>query len=314
MSQPTAPRTGFPWSAIGWLLAATLLAAGAAGIVAGADHSPGDATRPELTWQADLQLDAALVALDAPITALSGDVDLLADAARSALIDLVGRNDDALDKDLARGSVLAASIERRSGEIRALVAALPNADRPGALGGRSLERLAATRDALAAVEPLPFGWRNLAEGVAPAVRLAGMLDEHDRLTFEATQFGIKGQFPAALNSLEGAAAQLASARKARDELGVATDVSTLSAWIDVAAAYDDALGALYLEMSTSKGKLTERATAALSAVEAAQRRLPRDTGALAVIMSDIARGGLNQGAISIEQARGDLAAAIAALH
>jgi stage V sporulation protein SpoVS len=48
---------------------------------------------------------------------------------------------------------------------------------------------------------------------------------------------------------------------------------------------------------------------ALSAVEAARASLPPDTRALVVILADVARGGLNQAVIAIEEARGRLAEA-----
>jgi hypothetical protein len=60
--------------------------------------------------------------------------------------------------------------------------------------------------------------------------------------------------------------------------------------------------------------VTREVRRAFEAVERAQQSLPLDTRALVVIMSDIAQGGLNQAVISIEQARGGLAAATAALH
>jgi hypothetical protein len=314
MSQPSTLGFLRPWPARGWLLAALLIALGGAGIASGADHQPGDATRPELTWRADAELATALAALEGRFTELSGDVGLLAGAARSALVDLVGSRANLLQQDLARGAELATSIEGQAGDLRGLVDSLPALDRPGTLGERSLARVSATREAITAVEPLPDGWRSLAEAVAPAVRIAGILAEHDRLAFEATQNGTRGRFSDALSSLDAAAAQLRLARVARDTLAAATDVSTLSTWIDVAAAYDDALASLYTEMKASKGTLTDKAMAALDQVDQAQRRLPADTRALVVILDEIARGGLNQGAIAIEQARGDLAAAIAALH
>jgi hypothetical protein len=49
---------------------------------------------------------------------------------------------------------------------------------------------------------------------------------------------------------------------------------------------------------------------AFAAEQAARRQLPSDTRALVVIMSDLARGGLNQAVIAIEEARGALAAAL----
>ena len=59
--------------------------------------------------------------------------------------------------------------------------------------------------------------------------------------------------------------------------------------------------------------MTDAARAALAEVERAQTRLPADTKAVTVIMGELAQGGLNQAAIAIEEARGALAAAIAAL-
>ena len=45
-----------------------------------------------------------------------------------------------------------------------------------------------------------------------------------------------------------------------------------------------------------------------------RRRCPRTQRAIVVIMSDIARGGLNQAVIAIEQARGALAGALDVQH
>jgi hypothetical protein len=53
---------------------------------------------------------------------------------------------------------------------------------------------------------------------------------------------------------------------------------------------------------------------AFSGEQAARRGLPADTRGLVVIMSDIARGGLNQAVISIEQARGALSSALDRQH
>ena len=54
--------------------------------------------------------------------------------------------------------------------------------------------------------------------------------------------------------------------------------------------------------------------AELAAVEKAKQLLPPDTRALIVIVGDLAQGGLNAAAIAIEQARGALAEAVAAVH
>jgi hypothetical protein len=63
----------------------------------------------------------------------------------------------------------------------------------------------------------------------------------------------------------------------------------------------------------SKGKVTDRVKAAFDELTAAQAVLPPDSRAMIVIMADVARGGLNQAVISIEDARGRLDAATGSL-
>ena len=299
--------------ALAWLLVALLIAVGAAGIVAGADHAPGDATRPELTWRADAAFTAALDRLDAPLGALATDVDALAGLARDALVDTVARRDDTAAADLRRGNDLVASIERHAADVRRLVDELPFARQPGALGDAARVKLGAAVDALAAVEPLSSSWRVLADGTLPPLAVARLIDEHDRATFKATQEGVAGRFLPALEGLDAAGGVLGEIRSLRTKLPPTADVSTLVAWLDVADAYDDALAVLYRELAASGGTMTDAATAALAGVEKAQARLPATTAAVTLIMGELAQSGLNQSAIAIEEARGALAAAIAAL-
>jgi len=299
--------------ALAWALVALLIAAGAAGIAAGADHPPGDAMRPELTWRADAAFTAALGDLDAPLAALAADVDALAGVARDALVDTVARRDDLVAADLQRGDDLVASIERRAAEVRGLIDGLPVGGRPGALGAAAQLKLEAAIDAVAAVEPLPSSWRALADSTLPPLGVARLINQHDRATFSATQEGVAGRFLPALDGLDSAGGLLGEIRALRGRLPPTADVSTLVAWLEVADAYDDALAALYRELLTSGGEMTDAARAALAEVERAQTRLPADTKAVTVIMGELAQGGLNQAAIAVEEARGALAAAIAAL-
>ena len=104
-------------------------------------------------------------------------------------------------------------------------------------------------------------------------------------------------------------AELAAARTIRDDLARHVDVSTLDSWIARNVAIDAALRDLYTRLVASKGRVTPEVRAALAGVDAARAQLPPDTRALVVILADIARGGLNQAVITIEQARGRLAAA-----
>jgi hypothetical protein len=298
---------------LAWLVTAIVISVGAAGIVAGASHPPGDESRPELTWRVDAALTAELAGLDAPLTALSEDVDRLAGLARDALVDTIGRRDDLVAADLAEGERLAAAIEERWTELAGRVAALPGAAHPETLGDSTRSLLVSAQDAAAAVEPLPGAWKALAASTLPPLRVARLMEDHDASTFAATQSGVGGRFEAALESLAASRRTLDEIRALTDTLPPGGDVTTLTSWLGVSAAYDEALEALYGELSKSGGERTEAVEAALKDVERAQARLPGDTSTLRLIMGELAEGGLNGAAISIEQARGALARAVAAL-
>ncbi len=91
-------------------------------------------------------------------------------------------------------------------------------------------------------------------------------------------------------------------------LAARVDTTTLVQWLDLNAAYDAALRTLYETILAADGVVTDEVRAAAEAEQSARARLPRDTRALVVIMNDVAQGGLNQAVISIEEARGALAA------
>ncbi len=87
------------------------------------------------------------------------------------------------------------------------------------------------------------------------------------------------------------------------------DVDTLDGWLARNRAIDAALRDLYSLLEESQGLDTPEVQRALASVDAARASLPPDTRALVVILADVARGGLNQAVIAIEEARGRLAAA-----
>jgi hypothetical protein len=90
-------------------------------------------------------------------------------------------------------------------------------------------------------------------------------------------------------------------------------VSTLNQWLDLNEAYDKSLRNLYQALTDSKGLVNAKVTAAFAAEKAALAALPADTKGLVVILAEIGRGGLNQAVITIEEARGDLEAAVGLL-
>jgi hypothetical protein len=300
--------------ALAWLVVAMLVSLGAAGLATAADHPAGDATRPELTYLEDRRLEAQIERMRPLLVVLSDDMDHLGETARQALVDLVARREDLLSADLARGGQLASAVASHRAAVQAAAAGLPSPTAAAYLGEGARDRISAAEAASAAVTAVPDSWRRLSDGVLPAIRLAAVLQEHDRLTFGATQAGVHGRYPDALAKLALAGAQLDQARSTRDRLAGIADVTTLSQWIDRAAGYDDSLRRLYGALTASRGKVTAEVKTALAATTQAQALLPANSRALVVIMGDIAQAGLNAAAIEIEQARGDLAAAIAALH
>jgi hypothetical protein len=174
--------------------------------------------------------------------------------------------------------------------------------------------LAAARAAVQTTEPLSSQWHALADEALPAILLTGVLQRHDDLVFAAIQQAHAAKYAAAVTTLAEAGTQLDQAKQTRDALQARSDVSTLSTYIDRMSAYDEALTALYANLRKTDGRMTAAGERLVAKVTAAQQLLPPDTRALVVIMGDIAQAGLNQAAIAIEQARGDLGDAVAALH
>ena len=299
---------------VAWLAAALLIALGGAGLAVSADHLPGDATRPERTWVQDTAFQARIRALGPQYDALSADVGHLGDTARNALIDLVARRQDLLSADLTTGDGLVSSIDAQVARLNAELDAVQSSAQPDLLGDRSRAMLSAARAALRTTQPLPEDWRTLADESLPAIQLAGVLQHHDDLVFAATQQAHASRYSAALATLGEASTALDAARGTRDALQNRADVSTLTTYIDRMSAYDQALVALYTNLEKTGGRLTASGKQLVARVAAAQKLLPPDTRALVVIMGDIAEAGLNQAAIAIEQARGDLGNAVAALH
>lgn len=300
--------------AVAWLLAAGVISIGGAGLVSGAQHVPGDATRPELTWRADQAATAALRRLDASFASLSQTVNSLGDDARTALADLVARRDDLLTADLKEGDALAGQIDTALRSLEPALAGVPYANQPDRLGTAARAQLNAARTALDAAARLPSLWRSLTAATEPAVQVTQALLAHDQSALAAVRDGSAGRYAQALDELKQATNELDTATRIRDQLQTTVDVSTLSTWIERNAAYDTALQRLYSAAEKANGRATQAVQTALTAVRQAQANLPPDTRGLVVIMGDLAAGGLNQTVISIEQARGDLAGAVTALH
>jgi len=297
-----------------WLFAAAGIALGASGLADGIDHPPTAGGRLELTIGADASIKPGLDAATADLQKLSDDVNGLADLGRTALTALVARDLTGLKKAIDDGTARIASIQADAAALKLRLAALPGVGpgMTGRFGAETLARYATLLGALPSVDGLDETWSQLAAASIPATQLTSHLLAHDQIAAQAVITGSGGKYAVALTTLAQAQAELAAARKIRDQLAKSVDVSTLDDWMARNNAYDSAVGALWQALITSKGRANQAVKDAAAAAEAAKLALPPDARALVVILGDVANGGLNQTVIDIERVRGPLMDAVSA--
>jgi len=300
--------------ALAWLAAVLLIAVGVAGVATAAAPVPDQEHRPELYARAEAALAPGLAAIRMDLEALQTQAERLATASRRTLVDLAARDADALNADLDEGDAIVLEVGALATRVDAALRALPYGVASDRLGPRMQARLAAVAGAVDAVRPLAGDWGRLSGAAVPAITITSHLERHDVTAFEATQEGAAGRYAAALERLAAATAELDAAGVIRDRLAQSVDASTLDSWMERNRSYDTALIRLYTALEASPDHASPEVRAAFAEVEAAQRLLPPDTRALIVIIGDLAQGGLNQAAIAVEEARGALAAAVAAVH
>jgi hypothetical protein len=300
-------------AAVVWPIVVVLVALGIAGLVAWLDHRPAGSGRPELTWARD---EAVAVELDVATAELSGiadEVERLGLLGRGSLAALTARDFDLLDQAIVSGTVLANGIRDEGTALRAKLVALPMSepDTRLRLSPATLDRYAALVAALDATNGLAGSWTRLVQGSLSAGRLTALLEGHDELILSGIDAGVTGDWPTALAQIDSATALLVEAEALRDGLQNTVDVGTLNEWLRRNRDYDVALRALYVVSAKSPTRVTPEIRAALAAEKAARDALPRDTANLGIILAEIARGGLNQAVIGIEEARARLAEALA---
>ncbi len=295
-----------------WLVVAVLIALGGAGIVAAMNHVPGTAARAELTWAGDRETGPALDAATEQLQALSDEVDSLGSTARQALAAVVSGDAELVTRTIAAGTLQLATIEQLASTLETTVAAVPSVGDDAGL--RLSPELQARHAQLARTSGLTAGletdWALFSGRALDATNLFGLLARHDQETAAAAQQGAVGKYRTALDLLDVSDATRSETLAIRDRLAATTDVSTLTTWIDRNAAYDAALRALYTSLQESGGEPNDAVRDAYQDEQKARERLPVDLRPLVVIMADVAQGGLNQAVISIEETRGEIAAAL----
>ncbi len=298
---------------IGWIGAALVLSLGAAGIASAMSHSPADGSRPELTWAADVAVGPGLAAASTDLANLTGEVNQLGDFGRNAIADLVNRDTARLNADISSGTTAVARISADTAAIRSKLVTLPvigTADET-AIGSAQRERYDAITVALSTTADLETSWVELTTGSSVATALTKDLADHDTNAGQAVKLGSAAKYAQARAALGKASTALASAATRRDALANTVDVSILTQWIDRNAAFDAAAANLYKLLEASPRKVTPAIRTAFDALSVARQNLPPDTRGLEVILDDLARGGLNQAVIAIEDAKESLATAVA---
>ena len=297
-----------------WLLAVFAIALGAAGLVTATPSSGLAAARPELTGAVDAAVTRQLDLASVELTTLATDVDTLGTQARGALSALVGGETDTATTAIATGDGLLAQISAQALVVEADLAAAPWVATPAAdlhVSPAVQARYARLRAGLDATKGLDASWARLTTGAVTATKLSNSLAEHDRLVGLAAEQGRAARYKDALTFLDLAEAQLATSGALRTQLANTVDVSVLDQWLGRNATYDKALRGLYVALSKVKGKVTPSVRAAIAAEKAARELLPPDSRGLIIIIAEIGRGGMNGAVIAIEDARAQLADALA---
>ncbi len=302
--------------AVLWPIVLGLVALGVAGLVTWLDHLPGGTNRPELTWARDEAVRAELDAAAVDLAVIADEVERLGQLGRGSLAALTARDFELLDRTIASGTVLVTGVRDDGTALRARLLALQLSEPDVRLhvSGKTLDRYARLVAAVDATNGLAGSWARLVEGSLSAGRLTGLLDGHDEQIVSAIEAGVTGAWPTALERIDAATALLVEADALRVELENTVDVGTLNEWIRRNREYDVALRALYVVSAQSPTRVTPEIRAALAAEKAAREALPRNTSNLGIILAEIARGGLNQAVIAIEEARARLADALAILE
>jgi hypothetical protein len=303
---------------LGWLVLAAGLAFGSAGIVAAAEHSPSAGSRPELTWGADQALATKLSAAVRDLARLNDDVDSLGTQARKILSSLTQINQVDLTAAWDDGTNAAVAIETTAADLstRLQCAAWDStlqADLEKTYSPAIVDRYHKVCLAIASVAPLSDDWQAMVDGSRTAIRVANDIETHDSIATGALQSATQGRYPDALAQIKGASDAISDATAIATRLAMVTDVSTLTDWLSRITQMDVALALVWQSMIDSNGMINAQVTAALRLEKEANDQLPETNAVFGVAMYEMA-GNLTSYGISIETAKGALAAALDELN
>jgi len=309
----TLPNLGRAIRGIVWTALFAVMAAGAAGLIAQASHTPGGPARAELTSEGDAVLNARLDAATARLQGIAGDVDRLAEDAKTALEQIASADPTKLEDSLQQGGDVAETIDTETRAVLDSLAGLPGDEADAALhySNDTLVRRAAVLAALDAAAGLNANWLQVTAQATDASGLTALIAHHDQVVLAAAAKGRSRQYAAGAATLDDAILTVASVKAARVKLVADPGPTVLDAWIERNRTYDLALQALYVALDRSHGRLTLKVQAARRAEREAFLQLPPDRRTIIVIVAEVARGGLTQAVLAIEDARGRIDDALA---
>lgn len=298
---------------VAWAALLALLAASGAGLIDGTWHAPGSPERAELTWAGDSSIAGRLDVATTELRRIAADVEELSTAAKSALAEVASTDPTRLSAALEHGTEVASAIDSAALDLRDALVGLPG-DGPNAAieySNAALVRRAAILAAVDSAGSLASHWAQVTARAADAAQLLALIARHDETVLQAAAKGVAGAYKEAIPILDQALLTVADVKTLRQRLLASTEPTVLDEWIDRNGTYDQALRALYAALVASKGKITVTVQSARREERAAFDLLPPDRRTIIVIVAEVARGGLTQAVLAIEEASGHIDEALA---
>jgi hypothetical protein len=292
---------------VAWTVLLALLAVSGAGLIGQTFHVPGSAARAELTWRGDTEIDARLDVAAQQLTAIAADVNHLAQNAKTALGEVTSTDPTRLRAALEEGGAVAARIDQQTKALRTSLVGLPGDGPTSAIdySNATLVRRAAILAAIDAAAGVASEWQSVTGRAVDAAQVISLISTHDQTVLSAAQQGVAGKYKAALPILDEALDVIDQIHDLRVRLIAGTENTVLDEWIDRNTAYDKALQKLYAALVKSKGDPTTLdVQVARREEQIAFNNLPPDRRTIIVIVSEVARGGLTQAVLAIEDAHG----------
>lgn len=295
-----------------WTVLLALLAVSGAGLLSQSFHAPGSPARAELTWDGDAAVGARLDAAAQQLQRIASDITALAADAKTALGEVASTDPARLRAALEDGGAIASRIDDQTKALRTSLVGLPGDGPTTAMdySNPTLVRRAAILAAIDAAAGVASQWQAVTGRAVDAAEVTSLITHHDQTVVSAARLGVAGKYADTLPLLVDALNTADQVHDLRVRLIASTDRTVLDEWIDRNRTYDRALATLYRALVTSKGTITIEVQAARREERIAFGNLPPDRRTIIVIVSEVARGGLTQAVLAIEEAHGRIDAAL----